>query len=205
MAMGIAAVAWGQANEPFCCVTQGAELKYVTTDAKGAETGTSVTKINSVIGANGQYQITQTITTYVNGVQLMSPMEVTAFVTDGNASLALGGGMAIELTSQVPVIPSDLAVGKDLGCGEIVMTMAGIKTTQTIESHKVVSRENLTTPAGTFDCFVVEQKYTAKMAFVKVKGIQKIWYSRGVGAVKTETYDKKGNLSTSQVLTSYTR
>ncbi len=205
MAVCLAALAWGQEKEPFCCVTQGAELKYVTTDAKGNETGTSVTKINSVSGADGNYQISQTITLYMNGTQFMKPMEITSTIKDGNASVALGGGMAVEMSSAVPLIPARLAVGLELDCGEIVATVAGIKTTQIIESHKVVAREELTTPAGTFDCYVVEQVYTAKMAFIKAKGSQKVWYARGVGNVKTETYDKRGKLSSAQILTSFTK
>ncbi len=203
MAVCLTASAYGQSREPFCCVTPGAELKYVTTDAKGKnETGSSVTKINSVSGSNGDYTISQTVTTYANGTQLMQPMEIKTTITGGNASVALGGGTAVDINSKVPVIPADLEVGMELDCGEIIVTAAGLKTTQTIESHKVVARENLTVPAGAFDCFVVEQVYTAQVAFVKVKGIQKIWYARGVGNVKTEIYNKKGKLASIQTLVS---
>ncbi len=206
MALGYAAAAYGQANEPFCCVTPGAELKYVTTDAKGKkETGSSVTKINSVSGSNGNYTISQTITTYANGAQLMQPMEVTTKVSGGNASVALGGGIAVETDSDIPVIPADLEVGMELKCGTVKVSISGITSEQIIESHKVVAREDLTTAAGTFDCYVVEQVYTTQVAFIKAKGSQKIWYARGVGNVKTETYDKKGKLVSVQALASYTK
>lgn len=205
IALCITAYAFGQSMEPFCCITQGAELKYVTTDAKGKkETGSSVTKINSVTGSNGNYTVSQTVTIYANGTQVVPPMTVKSEIKNGNASLALGGGMAIEINSAVPVIPADLSVGKELACGDIVVNMNGIKSTQTINSHKVVAQESLTTPAGTFDCYVVEQHYTAKVAFIKVSGIQKIWYSRGVGSVRTEVYDKKGKLASIQTLTEFT-
>lgn len=193
-----------QEKEPFCCVKQGAELKYVTTDAKGNETGTSTTKVTAAAGSDGNYNIAMTITLYVNGNQMFNPMNVTTTVTDGNASVALGGGAAIEMTTDVPLIPARLAVGLELGTGSIVMNMGGIKTTQEIHTHKVVGREQLTTPAGTFDCYIVEQTYTAKMAFIKAKGSQKVWYARGIGNVKTETYDKRGKLSTQQILVSAT-
>lgn len=193
-----------QEKEPFCCVKQGAELKYVTTDAKGNETGTSVTKVTAATGSDGNYNVAMTIALYVNGNQMFSPMNVTTTVTDGNASVALGGGAAIEMTTDVPLIPARLAVGLELGTGSIVMNMGGIKTTQEIHTHKVVGREQLTTPAGTFDCYIVEQTYTAKMAFIKAKGSQKVWYARGIGNVKTEIYDKRGKLSTQQILVSAT-
>lgn len=193
-----------QEKEPFCCVKQGAELKYLTTDAKGNETGTSTTKITSATGSDGNYNVAMTVTMYVNGTQLFSPMNITTTVTDGNASVALGGGAAIEMATDVPLIPPHLAVGLELGTGNIVMNVGGIKTTQEIHTHKVVGREELTTPAGTFDCYIIEQTYTAKMAFIKAKGSQKVWYARGIGNVKTETYDKKGKLSTQQILISAT-
>ena len=206
MAVCYTVFAYSQNYEPFCCVTQGAELKYVTTDAKGKkETGSSVTKINSVTGANGNYTVSQTVTVYANDTQVVPPMKVTAVINNGNASLALGGGMAIDINSSVPVIPADLSVGKELACGDIVVNMNGIKSTQTIHTHKVVAQETLTTPAGTFDCYVVEQNYTAKVAFIKVTGSQKIWYARGIGNVKTEVYDKKGKLASIQTLTEFTK
>lgn len=198
MAIGLPA----QNREPFCCVKQGAELKYQTTDAKGNETSTSVTKITDVSGFDGNYTLTQTITVFVNGTQMFQPMSVTTTITDGNASMALGGGMAVDITSDVPFIPSNLSVGQELSTGTMIINMNGIKTTQEISSHKVVGQEEINTPAGTFDCFVVEQEYVAKVAFMKVKGSQKIWYARGVGNVKTETYDKKGKISSRQILVS---
>ncbi len=198
MALCLVTLVWGQ--EPFCCVTQGAELKYATTDAKGNETGTAVTQIKSVTGSDGNYEMEQTITLYVNGKKLIS-MDINSTVKDGAASLALGGGAAIEVGGDVPLIPADLSVGQELACGEVKMKMGVITAKQDISSHKVVAEETLTTPAGTFDCYVVEQVYTAKMGIIKAKGTQKIWYARGVGNVKTEIYDKKGKLSSTQLLT----
>lgn len=193
-----------QNNEPFCCIKKGAELEYQTTDAKGKETGRSVTKITEATGENGNYTITQTISNFVEGTEIFGPMTVTTTITDGNASVALGGGAAIDVTSDAPIIPSNLSVGQELATGTLSINMSGIKSTQEISSHKVVGRENITTSAGTFDCFIVEQEYVAKVAFIKVKGKQKIWYARGVGNVQTETYDKKGKLASRQVLISAT-
>lgn len=198
IAMGLV----GQNRDPFCCVKQGAELKYQTTDAKGNETGTSVTEIIEATGSGGNYNLTQTVTLFANGTQIFSPMTVSTTVTDGNASIALGGGAAIEVSSDVPFIPSDLSVGQELATGTMVINMSGIKSTQEITSHRVVGHEELTTPAGTFDCYIVEQEYVAKVAFIKAKGSQKVWYARGVGNVKTETYDKKGKLASRQILVS---
>ncbi len=195
---------WDPSLKPFCCLEQGAELKYVTKDAKGKkETSSSITKIVSVTESNGTYNVTQTISVYEDDVEIIGPMTVTSVISKGNVSMALAGGAAVEVSSSVPVIPANLEVGKELGCGDVVVNVGGIQTTQTITSHKVVAREELTTSAGTFDCYVVEQHYTAKVLFVKADGIQKIWYARGIGNVKTEVYDAKGKLASIQTLTSF--
>ncbi len=195
-----AAIAFGQKNEPFCCVTPGAELTYLSIDAKGKETGTSVTKIKSVSGSDGNYNMTQVITMYANGAQLLQPVEIKTTIKDGNASVALGGGMVVEVDGAEPIIPSNMEVGQELETGEMTVTMGIVKAKQNISSNKVVAKEEITVPAGTFDCYVVMQEYTASLGPLKVKGSQKTWYARGVGNVKSETYDKKGKLTSSQVL-----
>lgn len=194
-------VASAQSGEPFCCVTEGAELTYASTNPKGKETGSvTVTKIKSVSGREGNFDITQVVTLYEKGEQLLAPTEIQASVKGGNVSVALGGGAVIQASGNVPVIPSRLEEGMDLGTGEMVVTMGIIKATQTITSHKVIAKEEVTVPAGTFDCFVVEQQYTSKLGPIKSKGIQRIWYARGVGNVKSETCDPKGKVVSVQVL-----
>lgn len=198
LALCLVTLSWGQ--DPFCCLREGTELKYVTSTAKGKEMQTSVTKIDEVKGANGNYDVTQTITIYENGEVFMKPMTVTAEIRGGNASMALGGSMAIQVDSEVPVVPSDLSVGKKLDTGTMKVVVAGIPVEQIITSNEVVAQEDVVTPAGTFDCFAVEQKVTVKMGPIKVNQAQKIWYSRGYGVIKMEVYDKKGKVAQRQEL-----
>lgn len=177
------------------------EMEYTTTNAKGKATGSAITVIDKVSGANGNYDIIQTVTLYDSkGDQLTNPITSEVSVVDGNASIALGGGVAIEV-SNAPLIPSRLDVGTELQCGEITINVNGLNVKQDITFNKVVAREEITTTAGTFDCYVVEQNYVTKLGPIKVEGVQKTWYARGVGNVKTETYDKKGKVASIQTLT----
>lgn len=191
------------AQRPYFCVKSGAVLEYTTYDANGKESGTSRTEIISASGSNGNYEISTKSESFVDGKSIMSPMEVTASVENGNVSVALAGGPSIDISGDVPFIPSRLAVGMELDCGTITVTTSGVRVSTDILSNRVVGREEIDTPAGTFKCYIVEMEQEAKVIGIKTKGSQKTWYSRGIGTVKAETYDAKGKLVQAQLLTSY--
>jgi hypothetical protein len=67
-------------------------------------------------------------------------------------------------------------------------------------NRKVEAVENLTTPAGTFECYKISYDIATKM-MVNVKAKATEWYSNGVGMVKSETYSTDGKLIGSNVLT----
>lgn len=202
LAIGLCILAWGQGKEPFCCTKAGTELVYQTLDPKGNETGQSITTIDAVSGSDGNYTITQTTTVYSGGQAITKPVPVTATVVNGDCSVVLGGGLALDVNSDVPLLPARLAVGLDLGTGNLILNVSGMKMTQSITSNKCVAREEITTTAGTFDCYVVEQSYTAKLGPIKVNGSTKTYYSRGIGMVKQQSLDKRGKVTSEQVLTS---
>jgi len=60
----------------------------------------------------------------------------------------------------------------------------------------------VTTPAGTFDCIKMTQDTDVKAIF-KMKAKTTTWYTKGVGMVKTENYDKNGKVESSTVLTKF--
>lgn len=203
LAISLCALSWGQEKEPFCCTKSGAKLVYSTLDAKGNETGSTITTIDSVSGSDGNYSISQTTTVYSGGQALTKPVTTTATVVNGDCSVALGGGLVIDVSSNVPLLPARLAVGLELGTGNLVMNVSGIKMTQTITSNKCVGREEVTTTAGTFDCYVVEQAYSAKLGPIKTTGTTKTYYARGVGMVKQVSLDKRGKVASENVLVKF--
>lgn len=113
-------------------------------------------------------------------------------------------------------IPSDLEVGQELndGSGKMTIDMSGgsglnMKNVinMTFRDRKVTAKENITTPAGTFDTYKVEQVMVTEMEIMGMSRSTEIssstWYSKGIGAIKTENYDEKGNLTSYTLLTSY--
>jgi hypothetical protein len=111
--------------------------------------------------------------------------------------------------------PKSLEIGQSLKDGMIngKMTMEGnpamanMALSVKIFNRKVEAREDITTPAGSFNCYKISydmESSTKVMGMnnkVDMKGID--YVSEGVGVIKTESYNKKGNLSSYSLLTGY--
>ena len=76
----------------------------------------------------------------------------------------------------------------------------GLNFTAEILSHNVIGREELTTPAGTFKCYIVEMVTQSNVLMQKVVSTTRQWYARGIGSVKSETFDDSGKMTNSQLL-----
>ena len=84
-----------------------------------------------------------------------------------------------------------------------VKNSLGIETSEL--NRKVIDKGKISTPAGTFNCFVIT--YTSKMKSTMVNriGKGKQWIAKGVGLVKEEDYNRKGSLVNSSVLTAFNK
>jgi hypothetical protein len=128
---------------------------------------------------------------------------------DNTQQMNMGeGGMSVDVTGDQLDLPSELSVGQTLDdvSYNIKMTMGTITVmnrTYHIKDRKVESQENLTTPAGTFDCYKVTFTTTDDKGRGTINSA--IWYAKDAGMVKSENYDDKGKMSGRQVLTSITR
>ena len=105
------------------------------------------------------------------------------------------------VTGECRGIPAELSVGMELPDYEIEIKVMFITSKMGCRDRKVIGRESVTTPAGTFDCYVVEETMTAKAMMVNEKTRQVTWYARGIGLVRQQTFDKK-KLTGTTVLTS---
>lgn len=95
--------------------------------------------------------------------------------------------------------PSVLVPGSNLPDGTFTMEafMNGIKMiTMNIAftNRKVVSKESVTVPAGTFECYKITYDSELKAGFAKKSYKYVTWYAPEVGAVKSEFYNAKGSL-----------
>jgi hypothetical protein len=105
------------------------------------------------------------------------------------------------------VTPSNLQVGQSLpnastsiklGSGGASLMTVNVDLT----NRRVVAKETISTPAGAFDCYKIDYDMSVK-ALLRQSFKASEWIAKEVGMVKSETYDKKGNLSGYSLLTQH--
>lgn len=115
--------------------------------------------------------------------------------------------MEVSIEGTELALPSTLTVGQELPDASTTIKAGSngvtiINMTVNVTNRKVLSREELTTPAGTFNCYKITQDTDVKMMIAKtMTSID--YYAEGVGMVRSETYDKKGNLEGYTELTKF--
>lgn len=117
------------------------------------------------------------------------------------------GDMDIEISGNDIEIPNDLSVGQNLNDANVTMKigMSGINMNIAVDmlNRKVEKKESVTTPAGTYDCYVVYSENQSKIMMANQVYPSRVWLAEGVGMVKQETYKKNGDLMSSTLLTAY--
>ncbi len=104
-------------------------------------------------------------------------------------------------------IPNNLTVGQELPDAQMNMkiSMSGINMNMdlSLTNRKVIAKEDVTTPAGTFNCFVISYDMNTKMGIAQTSN-SKQWIAEGVGMVKQEDY-QRGKVSSSSLLTKFSK
>ena len=107
--------------------------------------------------------------------------------------------MEISFSGTDLAFPAKMKVGQTLPDGNIDISISSsgfnvMNMNMNTLNRKVEAYEPVTTPAGTFDCYKITYDTEIKtIVNVKMKGAQ--WVAKNTGVVKSEQYDKKGNLS----------
>jgi hypothetical protein len=104
----------------------------------------------------------------------------------------------VEVTGNNMEIPSNPSPGNTLPDANIMMAMKmGIitmKMSAEVTNRKVESIEDITVTGGTFSCYKLTSDVNTSGFGFKMKVKSAEWYARGIGIVKSESYDKNGNL-----------
>ena len=192
------------AAEPFFLAKVGAEAEYALKDAKGNVTSyvkTVVTEVNKKDDKN--YTISFTSEVFdKNKKSIAKPVASTTEVVNGaivNDPSATMQGAKVEGT--FPSFPDELSVGQVMEYSYTIKM--GVSKTTVTGKNTVAAKESVSTEAGSFDCYKVESEVNTKVMMQKSDIKTTSWYAKGVGAVKTETYDSKGKLETSMELIAY--
>lgn len=163
-------------------VTMTATCK--ATDAKGKETGTYDYDVTC-----GPDEFTMDMRAMGSQSQQMKGME----------------NIEMKIESEDMSFPKNATVGSTLPDAHMHMTgtmngMTIMNTSITITNRKVTASENITTPAGTFSCIVIEEDSETKMMGMTVNNHSKSWYAVGAGMVRGE-YSHNGKPSGYSLLT----
>ncbi len=115
----------------------------------------------------------------------------------------------MDITGTDIELPNNLSVGQDLADAnvDIKMSMSGMNMKMAVNTtdRKVIAKESVTTPAGTFDCYVISSNIASKVMMTNMQMADKLWLSEGVGIVKQESYNKKGKLESTMELVSFSK
>ncbi len=114
--------------------------------------------------------------------------------------------MEIDMEFDNLEIPQKLEVGQYLNDGAVTATISGpmkMKFAVKMTDRKVMEMETLEVPAGSYETYKINSiiKFEAMGINRETKNIE--WIAKEVGAVRTESYDKKGKLLNYTILTEY--
>ena len=100
-----------------------------------------------------------------------------------------GNNMEIPVNPQVGDVLPDASVEMSLKMGFINM-----KVSADVTNRKVEAIEDVSVKAGTFKGYKFTSDVNSSALGIKIKAKNIEWYAKGIGTVKTETYDKNGSL-----------
>jgi hypothetical protein len=213
---GIFSLTFGQDCKFFYPAVENAQLEYKSFDKKNKLSGTSVQRIKEI--KRGPESLAATIEaesfdakgTSQGKAELTARCEKGVFYVDmknymNQQSMESYKDMEMSMEGGTLEIPSKLNVGDVLKPGEMKMSFSANGMTLMnmsigISNRKVEAIENVVTDAGTFSCYKISYDATTKMGGFTVasKGVE--YYNNDIGMVKSEAYDKKGELQSTTIL-----
>ncbi|WKN33051.1 hypothetical protein PZB74_06800 [Porifericola rhodea] len=215
-----------QCGNNFYRLKEGSEFEMTSYDKKDRPQGRTVNVISAINEKGDTYEATFSSKIYDKKDKLITEGEF-VMICDGDMlkidmqrmlnsmeQLSAYENMEVEATGDFMELPSSLDVGQSLSdasttvkvkMGESSATLSEMNIK--INDRKVDSKEDITTSAGSFTCYKVSYITDVDM---KMMGINRKssyqgaeWIAEGVGVVRTETYDKKGKVSSYSLLTAY--
>jgi len=104
------------AQRPYFCITEGTTLEYENYGQTRNVDGYFQMNIRQVSGIDGNYTINYAMTPFnPDRTPSFDPVEMTMSIKDGAMSAMFGSISLMEVSGDIPVIPSLMAVGQELG------------------------------------------------------------------------------------------
>jgi hypothetical protein len=133
--------------------------------------------------------------------------QFSSFVLANNEQMSSMKDFELKAEGDFIEIPANPQVGQALQGGQLkIKTLINgtenpmLNQTITVSNRKIEALEKVTTSAGTFDCVKISEDVEFKTLF-KIQSKSVVWFAKGVGLVKSESYSKKGTLAGTSELT----
>ena len=215
-----------QCDNAFYRFKEGAEYEMTSYDKKDRPQGRTTYTISNISENNGAYEATFKSKIFDKKDKLLGEGEF-VIICEGDKvkidmqrllnsmeQLNAYEDMEVEAQGDFLEMPSNLEVGQNLPEGHTTLTIKMGEANATmstmdidVKNRKVDAQEEITTPAGTFACYKISYNTDVNM---KVMGFgnkssygSAEWVTENLGTIRTESYDKKGNLESYTLLTAY--
>ncbi len=202
-------------------VSEGQVMTYGSFNAKDKEVGSHTTTILSKENSNGGVAIEIEVSYYdkKDGFIQKSGAKYTCdggtisldMMTTFPGSMDTYADMELEVIQNENFLPANPTVGATLDDAifKVNITMSGNQPFGGIDAiytnRKVLSKETLTTPAGSFECFKIQSEYeinTKTLGIgIPIRGSSTDYFNPAIGMIKTESYNKKGKMTGYTLLT----
>lgn len=202
----------------YLAFRQGVSFELTNYDKKGKVSSIQQQKINSVEATDDGFKANTSMVLSNEKGKTLSEGSYNLECKNGVVYLDMSSmldprmmegfkDMEMEISGAALEFPSNLKPGQTLSDGDVnVKAKTGgltlMNITMSITNRKVESTEIVTTPAGTFECAKISQDSELK-SIIKKKFKSVSWYAIGVGLVKSENIDEKGNVESSTLLTKF--
>jgi len=197
---------------------KGAVMAFQSLDEKGRLTGSSRLTINDIQLSGGVSEYFVKNETFDSKNKLQNSLEYSMKCENGEFSIDMRSmidpksmegfkDLEVSISGSDMTFPAVLVPGQSLPDADITIgTSSGgmslMNLSVKVTNRKVVGVEPVTVPAGTFECFKLTYDVETKLG-LKISSSAVQWMSKGVGSIKTESYDKRGKLLGTTVLSEF--
>lgn len=195
----------------YICTRQGARLEYVRKYAdNGKFQWRNVMTITS-FSQDGTLEYRSDFLKSNGKNYYKGPVSVSMYVDmqTGSVSMPMGKSMAAVIeartglsasgSNEVSVLPADMEPGSVLPNVDASAKVGVLTYRLHIYDRKVLRRETLSVPGGTFECVVLEEHKIESGPGHNRDVVNHTWYAKDVGYVRHDTY-VKGVLETQEIL-----
>lgn len=199
-------------QEIFFPAKEGMVLTYKSFDKKDKLSGVMKYTINKVNISGSDLDITYLCESLDNKEKLVFKEEITVHQKGDVMYIDMGNFINKAAFQQEGSIPAEVEVkgnnmeiplkpvpGQTLPDASVEMTMkmgfVNMKMSADVINRKVEGIEEITVSGGSFKCYKFSGDVNSVAMGIKVQAKTVEWFAKGVGSVKSESYDKKGNLT----------